>query len=119
MQQAEGEEVMRFAVIATTVATVVGVPLAVSAAGRQMSSAEFMSAVECVAYENAAAQNPDLGVAKLRLNAEAAKQPATVVAAAERQARAISAAVEAGAPPPGGACGASQIADEGGAHRAV
>ena len=90
---------MRFAVIATTVASMVGVPLAVSAASPQMNSAEFLSAVQCVAYESAASpERPTSARPRWRLNAEASKQPAPVAAAARAKARAISAAVKAGAP---------------------
>ena len=102
---------MRFAVIATTVASLVGVPLAVSAASPQMNSAEFLSAVQCVAYENAAAPNAaELGAVRWRLNAEASKQPADVAALARAKALAISAAVSTGAPV-SATCGASRIAD--------
>lgn len=110
---------MRIALIATSVAAAVAIPMAVTAAGPQMTSSEFLSAVECVAYESAAAPNADLGVAKLRLNAEASKQPAPVVAAAQREARAVSAAVQAGETIAGARCGASRIADEGRVGRAV
>lgn len=112
--------IMRFAVIATTVASMVGVPLAVSAAGRQMNSAEFLSAVQCVAYESAATPNAsELGAARWRLNAEAGKQPAEIAALARQQARAISAAVDTGAPLTNLSCGASRIADAAQAGRAV
>ena len=102
---------MRFAVIAATVASMVGVPLAVSAASPQMNSAEFLSAVQCVAYENATSPNmADLGAVRWRLNAEAAKQPAEVAAIARQKALAISAAVSMGTPVEV-ACGSSRIAD--------
>jgi len=102
---------MRFAVIATTVASMVGVPLAVSAASPQMNSAEFLSAVQCVAYENAASPNTaDLGAARWRLNAEAAKQPAEVAGLARAKALAISTAVNTGAAVDL-SCGTSRIAD--------
>jgi len=110
---------MRIALIATSVAAAVAIPMAVAAAGPQMTSSEFLSAVQCVAYESAASPNADLGVAKLRLNAEASKQPAPVAAAAQREARAVSAAVEAGEAIGAAGCGASRIADEGRAGRAV
>ncbi len=110
---------MRFAAIATAAAAVVGVPLAVSSAGPQMSGAQFMGAVQCVAYENAAAPRADLGAIKLRLNAEAAKQPLEIAVAAEREARAIGAAVQAGEAIATPGCGASRIADEGRLGRSV
>ena len=111
---------MRFAIIATTVASMVGVPLAVSAASPQMNSAEFLSAVQCVAYENAASPNAaDLGAVRWRLNAEAAKQPAEVAALAREKAQAISAAVNTGEPVANLACGASRIADGARDGRAV
>jgi hypothetical protein len=110
---------MRIALIATSVAAAVAIPMAVSAAGPQMTSSEFLSAVQCVAYESAAAPNADLGLAKLRLNAEASKQPAPVAAAAQREARAVSVAVQAGETIEAAGCGASRIADEERAGRAV
>ncbi|MBI3438193.1 MAG: hypothetical protein HY054_06015 [Proteobacteria bacterium] len=108
---------MRFAVAATVIASVVGVPLAVSATGPQMSSAEFLSAVRCVAYENAAAPAAALGAARWRLNAEAGKQPVAVVALAREQAQAIGAAVSMGEPAAAQACGASRSADAMGDRR--
>ena len=110
---------MRIAIITTSVAAAVAIPMAVAAAGPQMTSAQFLSAVQCVAYESAASPSADLGLAKLRLNAEATRQPASVAAAAAREARVISAAVKAGETPAASRCGASRIADEGRAGRAV
>jgi len=111
---------MRFAVIATTVASLVGVPLGVNAASPQMNSAEFLSAVQCVAYESAASPDAsDLGVVRWRLNAEAGKQPAEVAAVARARAQAISAAVSAGAPVVQLSCGSSRIADAAGDRRGV
>ena len=111
--------IMRFAVIATTVASMVGVPLAVSAVSPQMNSAEFLSAVQCLAYENAASPNAaELGTARWRLNAEASKQPAEVAALARAEARAVSAAVGTGAPV-ALACSASRIADGARDHHTV
>ena len=84
---------MRVALIATAVAAVVAVPMGVSAAGPQMNSTEFLSAVRCVAYESAVAPDAsDLGAARLRLNAEASKQPAEIAARAQHEAHAIAAA---------------------------
>src|SRR5262249_40380698 len=115
----EGPGSMRIALIATSVAAAVAIPMAVAAAGPQMTTTQFLSAVQCVAYESAASPTARLGLAKLRLNAEAARQPASVAAAAQRDARAISAAVEAGETVAAASCGASRIADEGRAGRAV
>ena len=110
---------MRIALITTSVAAAIAIPMAVAAAGPQMTSSEFLSAVQCVAYESAASPNADLGVAKLRLNTEASKQPSDVAAAAQREAHAISAAVQTGGTAAVAGCGASRIADEGRAGRAV
>ena len=110
---------MRFALLTTSVAAIVAIPMAAATAGPQMSSSEFLSAVQCVAYESAASPNADLGVVKLRLNAEASKQTAEVAATAQRSARAINAAVQAGGAVAAAACGTSRIADEGSARRAV
>jgi hypothetical protein len=113
-------ETMRFVVIATTVASMIGVPLAVNAANPQMNSAEFLSAVQCVAYESAASPGAaDLGAARWRLNAEAGKQSAEVAALARARAQAISAAVNAGAPVAQLSCGSSRIADAADNRRGV
>ncbi|MFZ2029507.1 MAG: hypothetical protein WAU68_04300 [Vitreimonas sp.] len=110
---------MRFAVIATTVASVIAAPLAVSTASPQMNNSEFLSAVQCVAYENAAFPDAsELGAARWRLNAEASKQPSEVAALARQNAQAISAAVGAGTRVDL-ACGSSRIADGVGDRHAV
>lgn len=70
---------MRFALLATCVAAIVAVPLAVHASGPQMTGAEFLSAVRCVASE---ASDP---AAEYQLNTEARHQAPETVA----QARAI------------------------------
>ncbi|WP_135209679.1 hypothetical protein [Vitreimonas flagellata] len=69
---------MRFALLATSVAAVVAVPLAVHASGPQMSRNEFLAAVECVA----AAPNAEFSDAKYQLNAEARRQSPEIAAAA-------------------------------------
>lgn len=84
---------MRFAFVATSVAAVVAVPLALAAAGPQMTGDEFLSAVRCTAYVNATDTNADLAVEKLRLNSEALRQPAETAATARAEAYRI--AVEA------------------------
>jgi len=74
---------MRFALIATTAAAVVAVPFAMAAAGPQMSSNEFLAAVRCAAYEDVSgAQIADI---KYSLNAEAQRQSAETLAAAEAE----------------------------------
>lgn len=78
---------MRFALIATTAAAVVAVPFALAAAGPQMTSDQFLTAVRCVAYENiTGAQVAD---AKYQLNAEGNRQSAETLAAAEAEVSAI------------------------------
>lgn len=73
---------MRFALIATSAAAAVAAPFVVAAAGPQMSSDEFLTAVRCTAYEQVTSPQNDLGAAKVRLNAEARRQdPATAEAA--------------------------------------
>jgi hypothetical protein len=106
---------MRFALATTTLAAVLAAPLAVEAMSPQMSRAEFLSAVACVAYENATAPSDELAATRWRLNAEAAKQPADVVAIAQQEARMIG----AGARAPQTACGASRSADDARGARAV
>jgi len=78
---------MRFALIATTAAAVVAVPFALAAAGPQMTSDQFLTAVRCVAYENVTgAQVAD---AKYQLNAEGNRQSTETLAAAEAEVSAI------------------------------
>lgn len=78
---------MRFALIATTAAAVVAVPFAFAAAGPQMSSQEFLSAVRCAAYEDVA--GAAVSATKYELNAEAQRQSAETIAAAEAEVSAI------------------------------
>jgi hypothetical protein len=82
---------MRFALLATSVAAVVAVPLAVHASGPQMSRNEFLAAVECVA----AAPGAQLSDAKVQLNAEARRQSPEI--AAEARALALQAVNGGGA----------------------
>ena len=86
---------MRFALIATSVAAVIAIPLAAGASAPQMSSDAFVSAVRCTAYENVALPNADVGAAKFRLNGEAAKQSAAAVAEAHKAASDIARAAAA------------------------
>lgn len=80
---------MRFALIATAAAAVVAVPLALGAAGPQMSDDQFLSAVRCVAYEDVVRPDADLGAAKMELNAEARRQPAETAARARAEVSSI------------------------------
>ena len=72
---------MRFALIATSAAAVVAVPFALAAAGPQMSSDEFLSAVRCAAYEDVS--GAQIADARYELNAESQRQAATTVAEAQ------------------------------------
>ena len=85
---------MRFALIATTAAAVVAVPMAVSAAAPSMTSSEFLSAVRCTAYEQVIAPTADINLQKLRLNVEAQRQPAATAQRAEAEAHAIAVAAQ-------------------------
>ena len=76
---------MRFALVATSIAAVIAVPFAVSASGAQMTSAEFLSAVQCAAYEDSA--GADVDGLKFQLNAEAQRQAPDTVAEARAIAR--------------------------------
>jgi hypothetical protein len=78
---------MRFAFIATTAAAVVAVPFALAAAGPQMSSDQFLTAVRCTAYENVSGE--PVAEAKFQLNAEGNRQSAETLAAAEAEVSAI------------------------------
>ena len=86
---------MRFALVATCVAAVVAVPLAVHASGPQMSRSEFLSAVTCVAVQSASAPNGAYAAAEYQLNAEVRRQ--TPDTAAEARAIALQAVNGAGA----------------------
>jgi hypothetical protein len=80
---------MRFALIATSAAAVIAIPLAAGAAAPQMSSDQFVSAVRCTAYEDIASPGADLGAVKFRLNGEATRQPPDAVAQAHKAASEI------------------------------
>lgn len=65
---------MRFALIATTAAAVVAVPFAIKAAEPAMTGDQFLSEVRCAAFAGVLGEiAPE---ARLRLNAEARRQPA-------------------------------------------
>ena len=78
---------MRFSVIATAAAAVVAIPLALSASGAQMTPEEFLGAVRCTAYENAAGER--VAGAKFALNSEVQHHSAATVAEAEAEVSAI------------------------------
>lgn len=80
---------MRFALIATTAAAAVAVPLAMAAAGPQMSSDQFLSAVRCTAYEDISRSDADLAQAKWQLNSEVRRQAPETAAQAYAQVDAI------------------------------
>ena len=103
---------MRLALTSTAVAAVLAAPMVVEVTSPRMSDAEFLSAVECVAYRSALASNSDLAAMRWHLNVEASKQPSEIVALARQQARLISAKALTGAEVPVCRDG-SQIADAG------
>lgn len=76
---------MRFALVATVAAAAVAVPFAVIAAGPQMSSDQFLTAVRCTAYEDLTAPSPGPTEAKWQLNAEARRQDAETAARAQAE----------------------------------
>ncbi len=86
---------MRFSLLAASAAAVLAVPVALAAAGPQLSQDEFISAVRCVAFDDISGADAGLGAAKWRLNVEAARQPEAAVAAARAEVRAIAAGEEA------------------------
>lgn len=103
---------MRFAFVTTSVAAAVAVPLALAAAGPQMSRDEFLSAVRCTAFEDVHGANPDLGLAKWRLNSEASRQGVEAAAAAEAEVKAVArAAVNGESAPIAASCAEGQLAD--------
>jgi hypothetical protein len=77
---------MGFALIATSAAAVIALPLASGLLSAHMSSQAFVNAVRCTAYQDAATPRLDVGAAKFRLNSEAMRQPAPVVAEAHKAA---------------------------------
>jgi hypothetical protein len=89
---------MRFALVATAVASAIAVPLAVSAGAPQMSSDQFINAVRCVAYEDVAGDQP-LSEAKWQLNAEARRQSPETAARAQAEVSTIARQAEAGPRP--------------------
>jgi hypothetical protein len=76
---------MRFALIATSVAAAVAVPLAMAATGPQMTDDQFLSAVRCIAYEDVVRPDAEVSEAKWELNAEARRQPAVTAAQAHAE----------------------------------
>jgi|CXWL01.1.fsa_nt_gi hypothetical protein len=80
---------MRISHITVAIAAIVAIPLAVNASGPQMSSEQFLSSVRCVAYEDLGRAGEDLGVAKMRLNSEARRQPVDTTAQAHAEVGAI------------------------------
>jgi len=75
---------MRIALIATSAAAVLAAPFAIGIAAPQMTGDEFVSAVRCVAYEDAAGGN--LNEAKYQLNSEARRQAPETAALARAEA---------------------------------
>lgn len=80
---------MRFALIATSVVAVAAAPFVAAAAGPQMSGDQFISAVRCTAYQQVTQPNEDFGLERMRLNAEARRQPVETAVAARSEARAV------------------------------
>jgi hypothetical protein len=86
---------MRFALIATSAAAMVAIPLVAGAGSPQMSSDEFVSAVRCTAYEELTRPDADLSLAKYRLNGEATRQSEEIALKAHKAASEIARAVAA------------------------
>jgi hypothetical protein len=80
---------MRFAEIAAAVAAIVAIPVAMDIEKPTMSADQFIYEVRCVAYADVARANDDLGVLKMRLNAEAERQPETAARDAEAAVEAV------------------------------
>jgi hypothetical protein len=74
---------MRFALIATTAAALVAIPLAAAVAGPQMTGDQFLTAVRCAAYQDITRPDAEVAAVKMQLNAEARRQPAETAAQAE------------------------------------
>lgn len=89
---------MRFALIATSAAAVVAVPLAMGATAPQMTTDQFLGAVRCTAYGAAIDPRAELGAIKMQLNTEARRQPVETAAQAQAEARTLQAVIsESGA----------------------
>lgn len=80
---------MRFALVATSAAALVAVPLVLSVSGPQMTGEQFLTAVRCVAYHDVTPTEARLGEVKMQLNAEARHQPAETAAEAQAEVDAI------------------------------
>ena len=80
---------MRLSHITVAIAAIVAIPLTVNASGPQMSRGQFLSSVRCVAYEDLGQAGQDLGVAKMRLNSEARRQPVDAAARTHAEVGAI------------------------------
>lgn len=83
---------MRFSPFTTLLAAALAAPLVIGAIAEPMSSARFVQAARCAAYESLpqlASANPNVGVERMRLNAEARRQAPAIVAAARAEIRAI------------------------------
>lgn len=92
---------MRFALAATSLAAIAAIPLAVAAAGPSMTGDQFVSAVRCVAYQQA--HGAEVGAAKVDLFWESHRQSPETVAEAISAVRDIA----AGADRSDSACGAA------------
>lgn len=76
---------MGFAAVATGIAAVVAVPLALASVGPSMSEDAFLAAVRCTAYQDFDHADADLADARWRLNTEARLQPAAAAARAQAE----------------------------------
>jgi|CXWL01.1.fsa_nt_gi hypothetical protein len=81
---------MRFALIATSVAAALLSPVVADVAGPQMTGDQFIAEVRCTAYQQVAHPNLELGAERMRLNAEARRQPVETAVAARAEARSVS-----------------------------
>jgi len=115
---------MRFAVLATTAAAAVAIPFAVASTGPQMSGAQFLSEVRCVAYQDTVLPHAEVAEAKYQLNAEARRQPAETAAIARAEAsliarEAVNGATASNGSSIGAACAGAQLATDADSPRAV
>lgn len=80
---------MRFALIATSLVAAAMSPVVADIAGPQMSGDQFLAAVRCTAYERVTHPNQELGAVRVRLNAEARRQPVETAVAARAEVMAV------------------------------
>ncbi len=92
---------MRFSNVATLLSGLIAAPFVLGALGEPMSSASFLRATRCAAYESLphlAGADSDFGAQRMRLNAEARRQTLATVISARAEIRTVRASAAAADP---------------------